>query len=83
MSSRLRPPPVPTPEVACRCCGKPLDAAWQPGFGDLPGHWICTCDNVAACDMAKFTIGLRDYPTKDLRAYIETGRKRREGIANA
>ena len=79
--TRLPAPPGPAPDVLCRCCGQPLRVEFQPGFGDLPGHWICTCDNVAACDMAKFTLGLHDYPTKDLRAYLETGRKRREVVS--
>ena len=78
--ARLPSPPDPAPVVPCRCCGRPLRVDWQPGFLDAPGFWQLTCDHLD-CDLAKFTIGLRDYPTKDLSAYLETGRKRREVVS--
>ena len=74
--TRLPAPPGPAPDVLCRCCGRPLRVEFQPGFLDAPGFYQVTCDQLD-CDMAKFTLGLRDYPTKDLTAYIEAGRRRR------
>ena len=78
MSSRLRPPPVPTPEVACRCCGKPLDAAWQPGFAERPGYFILTC-RVRSCALYNYTFGEDNYRVISLAPYYATALKQEEG----
>lgn len=83
--TNLPPPPVPVPDIRCRCCGQPLRVEFQPGFADRPGYFLCTCDNRNAgngepCLMLGFTLGDQEYVTKNLQPYIATALKKREAV---
>lgn len=64
------------PEVACRCCGKVLDADWQPGLASRHGYYLLTCRH-EDCDLFGFTLGHGEYANLDLTDYLESGRRRR------
>lgn len=76
--------------VGCCECGQVMAAIWQPGYGELPGHWLITCENLA-CDLWGQTATPDHYPPADLDSYLRYGRahrrerqaRRQEGTAGA
>lgn len=60
-----------------------MAAIWQPGYGDMAGHWLITCENLA-CDLWGQTATPDHYPPADLDSYLRYGRAhRRERQARA
>lgn len=52
----------PAPEICCACCGKRMDAVWQPPLLDWhEGMFLLSCVN-RACPEFAFTYSDRDYP---------------------
>jgi hypothetical protein len=53
----------------CRCCLKPLETAFQPGWERRPeGHTLLTC-RAPGCRMSGHTLTADDYESADLSRY--------------
>lgn len=54
------------PTIECACCGKRMDARWQPPLlDDRDGMWLISCPN-RSCDLFAFTFSDREYPPEKL-----------------
>lgn len=63
---------TPKPQTVCRCCGKPMDAAYQPALlANRDGYWLVTCWQ-QDCKLAMYTFLNNSYPTMDLADYFKT-----------
>lgn len=59
------------PTTVCRCCGKPMDAKFQPALmANRDGYWLVTCWE-QGCKLSMYTFSNNTYPTMNLTDYIK------------
>lgn len=65
---------ITAPVIHCRCCGKPMEAAYQsPLIAGRTGFFYLTCWQ-EDCRLAGQTFTTKSYDTMDLSAYLEAKR---------
>lgn len=54
------------PTIECACCGRRMDAVWQPPmYAGMTPYWLISCMN-RACELFAYTFADVDYPSEDL-----------------
>jgi hypothetical protein len=68
--------PAPVIECCNPSCRHILATIWQPGFGEVAGYWLLTCENLD-CDLYGQTATVDTYPFPNIERYYAYGRAHR------